>query len=129
LLGFRYNDSPIILGDGTRETKDDPRHYIPTARPGHRAPHIWLSEGVSILDEFGQGFTFISFNDDDVSVLQGVSAGLGMPMKYVQIKNDEAKQLYDCEYAIIRPDMIVAWRSDELPQDIHALFDLIRGAY
>ena len=129
LLGFRYNDSPIIVGDGTRETEDDPRHYIPTARPGHRAPHIWLSEGISILDEFGQGFTFISFNDDDVSALQAVSDGLGIPMKYIQIKNTDAKQLYDCEYVVIRPDMIVAWRSDELPRDIQALFDRIRGMY
>jgi len=129
LLGFRYNDSPIIVGDGTRETEDDPRHYIPTARPGHRAPHIWLREGVSILDEFGQDFTFISFNDGDVSALQTVSVGLGIPMKYIQIKNTDAKQLYDCEYVIIRPDMIVAWRSDELPRDIQALFDRIRGMY
>jgi len=64
-----------------------------------------------------------------VSALQTVSVGLGIPMKYIQIKNTDAKQLYDCEYVIIRPDMIVAWRSDELPRDIQALFDRIRGMY
>ena len=42
LLGYRYNNSPIIIEDGSREPIDDPRAYIPTARPGHRAPHIWI---------------------------------------------------------------------------------------
>ena len=46
-LGYRYEDSPICLPDGTPPTPDDPRNYIPTARPGSRAPHVWLSDGRS----------------------------------------------------------------------------------
>ncbi|HWM67840.1 MAG TPA: FAD-dependent monooxygenase [Steroidobacteraceae bacterium] len=38
-LGYRYEQSPIIIPDGTTATADDITNYIPTARPGHRAPH------------------------------------------------------------------------------------------
>ncbi len=31
--------------------------YVPTARPGHRAPHALLADGRSTLDLFGRGFT------------------------------------------------------------------------
>ena len=53
LLGYRYEGSPIVILDGTEEPVDDPRTYISVARPGHRAPHIWLEEGVSLLDKLG----------------------------------------------------------------------------
>ena len=61
LLGYRYKHSPIIIKDASPEPKDDPRVYIPTARPGHRAPHIWLEEGTSILDLLGPNFTLLCF--------------------------------------------------------------------
>ncbi len=41
-LGYRYENSPICIPDGTPPTPDDSRNYIPTARPGSRAPHVWL---------------------------------------------------------------------------------------
>jgi 2-polyprenyl-6-methoxyphenol hydroxylase-like FAD-dependent oxidoreductase len=36
-LGYRYEDSPICIADGTSPTPDDSIIYVPTARPGHRA--------------------------------------------------------------------------------------------
>src|SRR5262249_1782751 len=49
-LGFRYEGSPIIVPDGTAPTPDQPSEYIPSSRPGHRAPHAWMSDGRSTLD-------------------------------------------------------------------------------
>jgi hypothetical protein len=37
--------------------------YVPTGRPGHRAPHIWLErdgEPLSTLDLFGPGFALLT---------------------------------------------------------------------
>ena len=63
LLGYRYEGSPIVIPDSTEEPADDPRTYIPIARPGHRAPHIWLEDGVSLFDKLGPGFTLLIFGD------------------------------------------------------------------
>ena len=40
---------------------DDPAEYTPSARPGSRAPHVWLRDGRSTLDLYGRGFTLLRF--------------------------------------------------------------------
>ena len=115
LLGYRYNDSPICVPDGSPEPPDDPRRYTPTARPGHRAPHIWLKPDQSILDLFGQDFTLLDFSGkglvlDAAAAWAGAAKALGIPLTIVPIASPQAKSLYACELALIRPDMMVAWR-------------------
>ena len=46
-LGYRYEDSPVCVPDGTAPTPDDTRNYIPTTRHGSRAPHVWLADSRS----------------------------------------------------------------------------------
>ena len=58
-LGYRYDNSPICWPDGTPAPPDDSRAYTQTARPGHRAPHVWLADGRSTLDLFGRGFVLL----------------------------------------------------------------------
>ena len=62
-IGHRYEGSPICIDDGSPATPDDFSIYVPTARPGSRAPHAWLKDGRSTLDLFGEGFTLLSFAD------------------------------------------------------------------
>lgn len=38
-IGYRYDDSPICIPDGSPPAPLDPEVYCPTARPGARAPH------------------------------------------------------------------------------------------
>jgi hypothetical protein len=46
---------------------DDPvTQYAPTARPGHRAPHVWLTRGgarISTIDLFGPRFVVLTGPD------------------------------------------------------------------
>ena len=58
-LGVRYDDSPIIARDGTEPPPDSPNIYRPSACPGGRAPHAWLSDGRSLYDAFGFEFTLL----------------------------------------------------------------------
>ena len=58
-LGYRYDPSPICVPDGTPPPADEPETYVPTARPGSRAPHVWLDDGRSTLDLFGRGFVLL----------------------------------------------------------------------
>jgi 2,4-dichlorophenol 6-monooxygenase len=43
-LGYAYDDSPVVVADGTAPPPRDPvgHDYVPVARPGHRLPHAWF---------------------------------------------------------------------------------------
>lgn len=49
-FGGRYDGSPIIISDGTTPAPDAANTYVPTACPGGRAPHMWLSDKRSLFD-------------------------------------------------------------------------------
>ena len=59
MLGYRYDNSPIVWPDGTPAPPDPSHPYTQTARPGARAPHVWLDDGRSTLDLFGRGFMLL----------------------------------------------------------------------
>lgn len=45
-----------MIDDGTEPPLADPvAEYVPTGRPGHRAPHLWLGPDESTLDLIGAG--------------------------------------------------------------------------
>jgi 2-polyprenyl-6-methoxyphenol hydroxylase-like FAD-dependent oxidoreductase len=128
LLGYRYNYSSIIISDGTVETIDNPRKYIPTARPGHRAPHIWLEEGISIYDKFSKNFTLLVFSEEtkDAKNLILEAESINLPIKLLKVRDKDASHLYEKKYVIIRPDLMVAWRSDVIPKKpIDILYKII----
>lgn len=129
LLGYRYEGSPIVIQDGTLEPNDSPRFYTPTARPGHRAPHIWLEEGVSLLDKFGSGFTLLDFSqsENDYEIIRKVSRYIKLPLKIIRIDDRAAADLYERLFVLIRPDLMVAWRDDSLPKDPELFFNIVRG--
>ena len=129
LLGYRYEGSSIIIPDGTPEPYDNPRVYIPTSRPGHRAPHIWLKEGVSLLDELCSEFTLLDFSETiiDFTLIKQAAMNIGLPLKILQVNDPAAAALYERRFVLIRPDLMVAWRDDNLPNDPPKFFDIIRG--
>jgi len=130
LLGYRYENSPICVPDGTDPTPDDPRVYTPVGRPGHRAPHTWLADGRSILDTFGHGFTLLCFDgvSDGAASLREAADSRGLPLKICSIEDQVARELYgNCAYALVRPDLMVAWRGN-FPTDSIGIIDRVRGA-
>jgi 2-polyprenyl-6-methoxyphenol hydroxylase-like FAD-dependent oxidoreductase len=129
-LGYRYEDSPICLPDGSDAPPDKADAYIPSARPGARAPHVGLRDGRSILDLFGHGFTLLQFNNEapDGATLQAAAAARGVPLRSVAVPGAEAASLYERRLALVRPDGHVAWRGDTLPGDLIQVMDRVRGA-
>jgi 2-polyprenyl-6-methoxyphenol hydroxylase-like FAD-dependent oxidoreductase len=127
-IGYRYDDSPICVADGTPALPDDPETYTPSARPGSRAPHVWLKDGRSILDLFGKDFTLLAFGPGDMSGIQDAAKSKRVPLRVMQLNEPEAAALYEARYVLVRPDGHVAWRSDRVPEDAAALIDRVRGA-
>lgn len=128
-LGFRYEGSPLIVPDGTAPTPDTAQIYHPTARPGHRAPHVWLSEGRSTLDLVPRkGFALFSFGTRaSVSSFSIAAAARGVPFVEACVDNPKAVELYERRYVLVRPDGHVAWRGDSIPRDAGAILDIARG--
>lgn len=128
-LGARYDGSPIIVEDGTEPPSASPVDYIPTACPGGRAPHIWLTDGDSILDRFGKWFTLLKFGDAnaDTGALESAARTHSVPLSIVEIGDEAAHALYECDLVLVRPDGHVAWRGDVLPDDAEGLIRRITG--
>ncbi|OGA50628.1 MAG: hypothetical protein A3G25_09030 [Betaproteobacteria bacterium RIFCSPLOWO2_12_FULL_63_13] len=129
-IGYRYEDSPIIVPDGTPEGPDNPEVYEPTARPGSRAPHAWLKDGRSTLDLFGRQFVLLRFGDDapSTSRIEAAARACRLPLDVVTVTESEAAEVYERRLVLVRPDGHVAWRADSEPSDPPAMLDRVRGA-
>jgi hypothetical protein len=127
-LGYVYEGSPVIVPDGTPRPPEEVMTYTQTARPGSRAPHVWLAPGKSTLDLFGRGFVLLRFSKGAVTEpLERAASSVRMPLSVVDIDNKQAADLYARRLVLVRPDGHVAWRGDTLPADCQALVDTIRG--
>lgn len=130
-IGHRYEDSPICVQDGTAPTPDDFREYVPTTRPGSRAPHCWLADGRSTLDLFGDGFTLLAFPGSQAGPVQALRAAFAqraMPLEVIKLHETEAARLYERPLVLVRPDGHVAWRGDDLADADHVA-NLVRGTF
>jgi 2-polyprenyl-6-methoxyphenol hydroxylase-like FAD-dependent oxidoreductase len=129
-LGYRYENSPICWPDGSAAPPDDPRVYVPTARPGHRAPHAWLADGRSTLDLFGRGFALIGFGAGaaEAAPLLEAAKTRNLPLTFTAIAEPHIAALYERRFVLVRPDGHVAWRGDRMPEDALCVIDVVRGA-
>ena len=129
-LGYRYDPSPICVEDHTPAPPDEPAEYVPSARPGSRAPHCWIAEGRSTLDLFGRGFVLLRFPDAPAASEFAVAASQrGIPFEEVDINSADVARLYERKLVLVRPDGHVVWRSDALPDDAGHVLDRLRGAH
>lgn len=128
VLGFSYTGS-VMVPDGTPPTTiaDPVANYVPTARPGHRAPHVWLDragEKVSTLDLFDTSFTLLAgaSGQEWCTAARSASNELGVPFQAFTVGpsgdlvdlQDTWAQRYGVGPAgavLVRPDGHVAWRS------------------
>lgn len=129
VLGSRYEDSPIIVPDGSEPPVEHFMLYVPSAHPGCLAPHLWLADGSSLYDHFGQGFTLLATSGDgaDAAPLTAAATRLGLPLKLLLPGDQRLPTRYGARFALIRPDQHVAWRGDALPVDCEALLALVTG--
>ncbi len=123
VLGMRYADSPIVVPDGSEPPPEHFMLYVPSAHPGCLAPHLWLRDGSSLYDHFGQGFTLLATEGDgsEAGALAAAAAARKLPLRVVAPADPRLRGRYEARFALIRPDQYVAWRGDAVPADADGL--------
>ena len=139
-LGVNYAASPLVVSDGTAfsegtavsdgtgEPDADPEVYTPVARPGHRAPHVELPDGRSVLDLYRGRFTLLNIEPTaDSGPVAAAFRARGIPLDVEWTGARGARELYGGAIVLVRPDGIVAWRGEQCPADPGALVDQVTG--
>jgi 2-polyprenyl-6-methoxyphenol hydroxylase-like FAD-dependent oxidoreductase len=137
-FGYGYQ-SELITPDGTRQIPLEVDNYVPSARPGHRAPHFWArtaSGSVSSIDLFeGSGFTLLTGTEGHAWTaafdrtlrdcrLSGVAYRVGPGMD-LEPETDwlALYQISQSGAVLVRPDGHVAFRSTAITRDPVATLD------
>jgi 2-polyprenyl-6-methoxyphenol hydroxylase-like FAD-dependent oxidoreductase len=119
-LGYRYQDSPVIVPEEGAGPDPDSFQYTPTTWPGARLPHIWLDDGTPLHDRLGRRYTLLHTPgaDADIAGLAGAFGRLGAPFAGFEIHSAAAESVYEGHHLIlVRPDLHVVWRGrDRLPE-------------
>ncbi|MEQ3625366.1 MAG: FAD-dependent monooxygenase [Celeribacter sp.] len=127
-LGYRYVDSPVIWDEpGGPEQRF--RTYDPTAWTGVRLPHCWVAEGKSLQDLVGQGYTVLRLGQSapDAGPLVEALRARGAPAQTLDLPDERLRGLYGRGLFLIRPDLHIVWRGNELPADVSMLAAVATG--
>jgi 2-polyprenyl-6-methoxyphenol hydroxylase-like FAD-dependent oxidoreductase len=117
-LGYRYVDSPIICN-----IPGGPEHlfreYRPTTWPGARLPHVWLADGTPMQDRIPDGYTILKLGGAkaDPRGLQSALRDRGAPVTVIEVDDARAREIYECDFVLVRPDLHVVWRGNAAPED------------
>jgi len=128
-LGYYYDQSEVIVTDGTPAPRFSLGEYEVSSWPGARAPHLWLPDGSSLYDQLGPFFTLLDLGGDtDAAPLVEAADTLGVPLDVLRLDSPTALELYQGHpLVIVRPDQHIAWRGHEIPPDPAAVLGQITG--
>lgn len=129
-LGYVYEESPVIAVE-SGPTGWDVVTYSPTARPGARIPHMWLSDGRALQDVLGTGWTLLDLGSHEkvaVVALADALRSTGAPVEVLALPDEEPlRKVYEASLLLLRPDLHVAWRGEAPPADVAGLALLVTG--
>jgi hypothetical protein len=128
-LGYAYEDSPLVIPDAGTSPRSDFISYRPSTAPGARLPHVWLADGTAVQDRVGYdlGFTLLRLSEVKVDGLAAAFQALRVPFRILDLRDARARELYEADLLLLRPDLHVAWRSNAAPDDALHLARMVTG--
>ena len=127
-LGYTYASSPVICAEAGPPHESDYFHYLPSASPGSRLPHVLLSNGRPLQDLAGAGFTLLNFGRAEIAAaLVQALRSAGVPLTVLQLAEPQAHAVCGRRLVLLRPDLHVAWRGDESPEDSPHVARVVTG--
>jgi 2-polyprenyl-6-methoxyphenol hydroxylase-like FAD-dependent oxidoreductase len=128
-MGYRYVDSPIIM-----DIPGGPEHlfreYVPTTWPGVRLPHVWLNDGTPMQDHIPlEGYTLLRLGATraDTSSLEQAIRAYKAPLIVLNVPDQIARDIYGFDLILLRPDMHIVWRGQQLPEDVAQIAAVATG--
>ena len=127
-LGYRYLNSPAIC-DIPGGPDQDFRDYVPTTWPGARLPNVWLADDRAVQDLAGDGYTILRLGNTaaDATALAAAIRARGAPVTVLDIPDRIAREVYDCDLLLLRPDLHIVWRGLQSPDDPQWIADVATG--
>jgi 2,4-dichlorophenol 6-monooxygenase len=136
----QFYQSSAVLSDGSTKpapTRDPELYYEPSTVPGSPLPHVWVGDNknkYSTLDLCPSSqFTLITgiAGEAWAAAAETVAAKLGIPLKAVVIGPgrkvtdlyfdwERMREVGEDGVILVRPDKIIAWRSQDLVADPEA---------
>jgi 2-polyprenyl-6-methoxyphenol hydroxylase-like FAD-dependent oxidoreductase len=128
-MGYRYDGSPVIVGEDAPAEADDPLRYRPTTRPGARPPAVYLADGAALFDRLGRGFTLLDFAParHDAEPFRAAADRLGVELDLLPLDDAHAAALYERPLVLVRPDEHVCWRGGAVPDDPEGILKRVAG--
>ena len=108
--------------------------YVPDARPGARAPHVWLGDGGdrrSTLDLFGRELVLMVAGQGSVWPAVAAAYPGPAPLGVHEVDASGFAAAYGLApggAVLVRPDGVVAWRSAAAPADLTAATEALGSA-
>jgi hypothetical protein len=129
-LGYRY-ESPVIWPEDGEAPPDDSFIYRPGTFPGLRLPHVWLADGTALHDRMGAGFSLLRLGGTvaDTGGLEHALRGAGVPLEVLTVNETAISKVFERDLILVRPDLHVAWRGNEAPEDPNLVARAVTGNY
>ena len=135
IFGAAYT-SRAIVPDGTKapHVADPVTDYVPSARPGARAPHVFFQRAgaqISTIDIVGNGFVLLTAGDGRIwaEAACELANNQSLPLKTETIDDEAFMSAYDLDRSgavLVRPDGYVGWRSPAMTSEpAHTLRETI----
>jgi FAD binding domain len=129
-LGYRYLNSSVISYDPADDPGDGYSYtYQPRSAPGYRLPHLWCADGTAVHDRLGSGFSLLRLGAAPANTdkLEQAIRDTGATLDVHRMDEPHLRAIYGADLLVLRPDLHVAWRSDQAPDDAAALAAAITG--
>ena len=126
IFGATYESSAIVPDGTPPHVPENPvTEYMPSGRPGGRAPHVWLTRGetrVSTIDLIGRRFTLLATDETWRAAVPAIDAPHDVaiigPGGDLTDPDGTWSKTYGVDAGgavLVRPDGYVGWRSRTRP--------------
>lgn len=130
IFGANYVSRAIVPDGSDRPHVANPvTDYVPAARPGGRAPHVFFErdgERASTIDIVGNGFALLTASGGGIwlDAANELAEKYAVPFRMQTIEEPEFRSAYDLDETgavLVRPDGYVGWRSRAAAGNPHAV--------
>lgn len=115
-FGYRYASSPVVHHEPGSAPDWEWHAIVPTSLPGGRPPNVPDDDGTPLFDRLGTAFTLVDLSGENKGKAPAEQAqGQGVPLQLITVDKPGARQAWERDLVLVRPDQHVAWRGDEAP--------------